>query len=97
MPNEWQYIGSLANEARHATPKERNADYRPLPRIMDLPRQAAEQEHRSLASMIEVLVRDYARRRSYKRQRPCRIRGTRVICSKIQALIANDLFLDPAA
>lgn len=24
---EWQYIGSLANEARHATPKERNADY----------------------------------------------------------------------
>lgn len=24
---EWQYIGSPANEARHATPKERNADY----------------------------------------------------------------------
>lgn len=24
---KWQYIGSLANEACHATPKERNAYY----------------------------------------------------------------------
>jgi len=30
--------------------------------IKDLLRQAAEQEHRSLASMIEVLVRDYAKK-----------------------------------
>ncbi|MBL0283118.1 MAG: DUF1778 domain-containing protein [Zoogloea sp.] len=30
--------------------------------IKDLLRQAAELEHRSLASMIEVLVRDYAKK-----------------------------------
>ena len=30
--------------------------------IKDLLRQAAEREHRSLASMIEVLVRDYAKK-----------------------------------
>ncbi len=30
--------------------------------IKDLLRQAAEQEHRSLTSMVEVLVRDYAKK-----------------------------------
>ena len=30
--------------------------------IKDLLRQAAEREHRSLASMIEVLVREYAKK-----------------------------------
>ncbi len=30
--------------------------------IKDLLRQAADREHRSLASMIEVLVRDYAKK-----------------------------------
>ena len=30
--------------------------------IKDLLRQAAEREHRSLASMIEVLIRDYAKK-----------------------------------
>lgn len=30
--------------------------------IKDLLRQAADREHRSLASMVEVLVRDYAKK-----------------------------------
>lgn len=35
--------------------------------IKDLLRQAADLEHRSLASMIEVLVRDYAKKAKLQR------------------------------
>ena len=45
-------------------PRQKNETLtlRTTPDIKDLLKQAADQEHRSLASMIEVLVLDYAKR-----------------------------------
>ena len=45
-------------------PRQKNETLtiRTTPDIKDLLRQAAEREHRSLASMIEVLVREYAKK-----------------------------------
>ena len=45
--------------ARH---KNETLTLRTTAEIKDLLRQAADREHRSLASMVEVLVLDYARR-----------------------------------
>ena len=46
--------------------KNETLTIRTTPEIKDLLRQAAVREHRSLASMIEVLVRDYARHADLK-------------------------------
>ena len=43
--------------------------------IKDLLRQAAELEHRSLSSMIEVLVRDYARQAKLKAEADKGVQG----------------------
>lgn len=45
-----------------ARQKNETVTLRTTAEIKDLLRQAADREHRSLASMVEVLVLDYARR-----------------------------------
>lgn len=57
----WQYIGStFFRESRMSRLKNETLTLRTTAEIKSLLRQAAEREHRSLASMVEVLVLEYA-------------------------------------
>lgn len=58
----WQYIDSLANEAAMPRQKNETLTIRTTAEIKNLLPQAADREHRSQASMIEVPVRDYAKK-----------------------------------
>lgn len=59
MAVHWQ---SLPMRLAMSRQKNETLTIRTTAEIKDLLRQAAEREHRSLASMIEVLVMDYAKK-----------------------------------
>ena len=59
-----QYIGTTnaASGETMATSKTTTLTFRIEPALKDGLRTAAEREHRSIANMVEVLIRDYCRR-----------------------------------